>query len=165
MRATLALALMLAGCGGRPPLVAAPTESELTIPMRDERGMPQHLFARLCRPSGVSAAPLVVINHGAPGARERAPLMVPTSCGSAPARWFEARGYAVLFALRRGFGASTGPIASSGRCDNPDYVAAGLADARDLAAIVRYGQSLPGITCGGTVVVGLVHRRLGRHRL
>lgn len=157
MKVALALALMLAGCGGRPPLVAtiaAPAETELSIPMRDERGMPQRLVARLCRPPGAFATPLVVINHGAPGARERAPFMVPTSCGSAPARWFEARGYAVLFALRRGFGASTGPIASSGRCDNPDYVAAGLADARDVAAIVSHGRSLPGIARDGTVVVG-----------
>ena len=154
MKRALALILLLAGCAARPATVVPAAETLLTIPMRDEQGTLRHLTARLCRPPGPWPTPLVVINHGAPATLERAPLMAPTSCASPPARWFEARGYAVLFALRRGFGASTGPIASSGRCDDPDYIAAGLADARDIAAIVSHGQSLPGIARDGTVVVG-----------
>lgn len=158
MRWALALVLLLAGCAARPaitsPALPPPAETLISIPMRDEQGAVQHLAARLCRPPGPWPAPLVVINHGAPAAREDAPLMVPTSCGSAPARWFESRGYAVLFALRRGFGGSTGEIASSGSCENPDYAVAGLTEARDIAALVTYGRSLPGIARDGTVVMG-----------
>ena len=158
MRWALALAVLLAGCGAQPqrlaPPVSPPAESTLTLPMRDEHGVSHQLAARLCRPPGSSPAPLVVINHGAPAQRAYAALMVPTSCGSGPARWFNARGYAVLFALRRGFGTSTGEAASSGRCNDPDYVSAGLAEARDIAAIVEFGQGLSGIARDGLVVVG-----------
>ena len=157
MRLAFALALLLAGCAQTPrqvPSASLPHESTLTIPMRDEHGTVQPLVARLCRPPGSSPAPLAVINHGAPARLRDAPSMVPTSCGSGPARWLNARGYAVLFALRRGFGASAGEAASSGLCADPDYVAAGLAEARDVWAIVDYGRGIPGIARDGIVVVG-----------
>jgi len=148
MRAVLGLvALLLTGA-------AAPLQIQFTIPETDEQGASQHLQARLCRAASGGRSRLVVINHGAPATLAQAPSMVPTSCDSAPARWFNARGYAVLFALRRGFGASTGRIASSGYCETPDFAAAGLAEARDVAAIVEYGRHLPGIDPDRPVVIG-----------
>ena len=140
---------LLAGCAHEaaapsrnPALLPATSSSvgeyETSIPMRDESGVPQTLAARICRPASAEG-PIAIIMHGAPPQSAAVAGMRPTRCDSPPARWFLARGYGVVFALRRGFGASTGPIAEdSGACDAPDYVRAGRAGARDIAAVVDY---------------------------
>ena len=126
-----------------------------SIPVRDDAGEVQHLVARICRPESPGPAPVVVINHGSPSRSEDLPLMQPASCSSEPARWFLARGYAVVFALRRGYGGSSGELADyRGPCDNPDYWRAGQEGARDIAAVVEYATALPYTTRSGTVVVG-----------
>lgn len=77
-------------------------------------------------------------------------------CDSAPAQWFLARGFAVVFVLRRGYGATGGPWAEGfARCDTPDYVHAGLESSRDKDATVRYTTSLPQIRADGAVVAGV----------
>ena len=124
--------------------------------MLDDGGVSRQLAARVCRPpSSLTAAPLAVINHGAPPTGAQIRLMQPTSCAAEPAQWFLARGYVVVFALRRGFGASDGDIAeSSGSCDAPDYEHAGWEGAGDVAAIVRWAETLPGVRTDATVVIG-----------
>jgi dienelactone hydrolase len=147
----IALAISLAGCGSA-RLALPPSSGPVVL---DDDGAARKLAARLCRPSGSSPAPLVVINHGAPTRPEDIPLMQPTGCDSEPARWFTSRGYVVAFALRRGFGASEGNIAEdSGPCEAPDYLHAGQEGARDIDAVVGWAETLPGVRRDATVVVG-----------
>jgi dienelactone hydrolase len=111
--------------------------------------------ARLCRPPGEAPAPLVVINHGSPADPARRPGTRATSCSAEAAQWFLGRGQAVLFPLRRGYGASGGGWAESyGRCATPDFAAAGRETARDIAASIRYATQLPGIRPERVLVVG-----------
>ncbi len=158
MRRFLALCLtlpVLAACAGpaRPP--DHPAEEMAWVPMRDSAGAPKNLRARICRPEGSAPAPVAVINHGAPPDAAETGHMEPTRCDSGPARWFLARGYIVVFALRRGFGASTGPVAeSSGPCDAPDYFHAAMEGARDIDAVVRYAAALPFARADDIVVLG-----------
>jgi pimeloyl-ACP methyl ester carboxylesterase len=150
--------LALAGCGGGAPL--RPVDEEMRwIPVTGDDGQHQQMLARICRPAATTEAgvrvPVAVINHGSPADPADRASMVPAACSSEPARWFLARGYAVVFPLRRGFGASSGEVAeSSGPCDSPDYFRAGLESARDVAAAVRYATALPYARPDGTVVVG-----------
>ena len=157
-----ALFLSVASCAA-PPAGRVPAEAVREemhwVPVADADGEPQQLIARICRPTATLAAdrraPIAVINHGSPNDPAERAHMEPASCASEPARWFLARGYVVVFPLRRGFGASSGAVAeASGPCDDPDYVRAGLESARDVAAAVRYATALPYARPGGAVVVG-----------
>jgi dienelactone hydrolase len=140
-----------------PPLALSTAVSEAAPVVLDDDGTPRTLAARVCRPAAQRGpAPLVIINHGAPPLADYVPLMEPTSCNSEPARWFTARGYVVVFALRRGFGASGGDIAeASGSCEAPDYVRNGQQGARDVDAILRWAERLPDVRRDATLVVGL----------
>jgi pimeloyl-ACP methyl ester carboxylesterase len=149
--AAITAVFLLAACS--PPRPAAREEFRW-IPTTSEAGVQENLIARVCRPDAIPA-PVVVINHGSPENMDSRGVMQPASCGSEPARWFLARGYVVVFPLRRGFGASTGALAEgSGPCDNPDYVRAGEESARDVAAAVDYATALPYAERKGAVVVG-----------
>jgi pimeloyl-ACP methyl ester carboxylesterase len=100
-------------------------------------------------------ARLVIINHGSPPDAAARPRMQLGSCSEAAAQWFLARGYAVLFALRRGYGSTGGDWAETyGGCATADYFHAGLETARDIAALVDYATALPFIRPNGVVVVG-----------
>lgn len=158
----LALLLALAACGPSappPPHTQATREELHWIPAHDADGQPEHMLSRVCRPAETvdqgARLPVAVINHGSPADPEDRSRMEPARCDSEPARWFLARGYVVVFPLRRGFGRSTGTVAeSSGPCDRPDYVRAGVESARDVAAAVRYATALPYARPDGVVVVG-----------
>ena len=151
----------LSGCAGSrtaAPYVggAVAVREELHwVPVRDSDGMPQQMIARICRRADGAPGPVAVINHGSPADPDDRQRMEPAACASEPARWFVSHGYVVMFPLRRGYGASSGVIAeSSGACDSPDYVRAGLESARDVAAAVRYATDLPFARRDGVVVVG-----------
>jgi pimeloyl-ACP methyl ester carboxylesterase len=151
------LVLALAACGSTGPKTSMISPAPLDGPhVIDDAGATRVLAVRVCRPPDERApAPLAVINHGTPTRADDIPLMQPTSCESAPARWFEARGFVVVFALRRGFGRSGGAIAEeSGSCEAPDYRHAGEQAARDIDAIVRWAEALPNVRRDATVVVG-----------
>jgi pimeloyl-ACP methyl ester carboxylesterase len=149
--------LVLAACGSTGPKTSAvssvPSDGPQVI---DDDGAARQLAVRVCRsPDERAPAPLAIINHGAPSQAENIPRMQPTGCDSEPARWFMARGFVVVFALRRGFGLSDGAIAEeSGPCEAPDYRHAGEEAARDIDAIVRWSEALPGVRRDATVVVG-----------
>lgn len=135
------------GTGGR--------EEAFEVPMTDAAGAQRRLQARVCRPDGPGPARLVVLSHGSPPNADARPSMVLGRCGDEAARWFTARGYAVVFALRRGYGATGGDWAEGyGRCDQADYVRAGRETARDIAAVVDAATALPGVQGDGVVVVG-----------
>ncbi len=149
-RALLGLVLLLSACTSR---TDTPAEETVLIPF-DTSGNVQ-LVGRVCRPTRPGPNPVVVINHGLPSRPEDRPFMRPASCDSEPARWFNARGYIVVFALRRGFGDSTGPdVEDITSCTAPYYLGSGLASARDVDAIVAFATSLPDARPAGAIVVG-----------
>lgn len=134
-----------------PPLASTGGPGELvSVPTVDRK----HLVARVCRPPGDEMFKVVIVNHGAPGAAQVAGMQ-PPGCGTPAARWFNEHGYIVVAPLRRGFGASDGPVVeTSGPCAAPDYVRAGREAARDVSAAVMFAQALPGARPDGTVVIG-----------
>ena len=118
-------------------------------------GTPHGLYARVCRPGGEGRFRVAVINHGSPvvGADPRS--MQPAACDSEPAAWLLAHDFLVVFPMRRGFGRTGGPmVESSGSCEHPDYVAAGLAGAADIAAAIAYATALPDAWDRHAVVIG-----------
>lgn len=132
-------------------------EQPLQIPVTDASGAQHLLQARVCYPAMTGDAParLAVINHGSPPSASARPTMQLGRCDQEAARWFTRRGYAVIFALRRGYGATGGDWAESyGGCARADYVHAGLETARDIAAVMDYATALPGVRPDGAVVVG-----------
>jgi dienelactone hydrolase len=166
-RAILALCLFLGACSTEvapsrqaPIVKASDDQSEsrdqvMSIPMTDVSGQTLELQARVCRPDGDAPGRLVVINHGTPTSAAQRPTMRLGRCDQEAAQWFLTRGYVVIFALRRGYGATGGAWAEGyGGCGNPDFVHAGLETARDIDAVVDYATSLPFVRKDGAVVVG-----------
>jgi len=122
------------------------------IPMIDAAGSHNLLQARICRPLGDAPSRVVVIAHGTfPNNRNA----VPGHCGAEAPRWFLDRGFIVVLALRRGYGATGGDWAE-GLSHRPgdDYALAGLETARDIAATVDYGTALPFARPQAAVVIG-----------
>jgi dienelactone hydrolase len=154
---TTALAGMLAGCAPTaPPVTLVPLpevrQQQVWIP---EPGSERGLFTQICRPASLVPARVVVINHGSPGPNTERSAMRPESCDSEAVQWFLARGFMAVLPMRRGFGATGGPMAeSSGPCEMPDYVAAGQAGATDIAAAVDYATALPDARPDDAVVIG-----------
>ena len=122
------------------------------IPMIDAAGSRHLLQARICRPLGDAPSRVVVIAHGTfPNNRNA----VPGHCTAEAPRWFLDRGFIVVLALRRGYGATGGDWAE-GLSHRPgdDYALAGLETARDIAATVDYGTALPFARPQAAVVIG-----------
>ncbi|RVT97962.1 hypothetical protein EOD42_06695 [Rhodovarius crocodyli] len=125
------------------------------VPVTQADGSTATIQARLCLPQGGARRPLVLINHGSPANAARRPAMTATSCGAEAVRFFLARGHAVGIPLRRGYGASGGNWAETyGRCDNADYVRAGLEGARDIRAAMTALTARPDVPAGLVLVVG-----------
>jgi dienelactone hydrolase len=113
------------------------------------------LHARVCRPPGETPARVAVIAHGSPPDAGARPLMIPLRCDSEAARWFLERGFVVIAAMRRGYGATGGYWAEApGRCPEVDHARAGLESARDIAATIDYAATLPFARPQGMVLVG-----------
>lgn len=157
--AALLLALGGATCGayGEEPAgapVPGVREQSGLIPVTDAWHRVTQLHARICRPPGEAPARLVVINHGSPGNANREKMEL-GRCESEAAQWFLTRGFVVVFALRRGYGATGGAWAEDiGSCTHPDFVRAGLETARDIDAVVEYATALPFVSGTGAIVVG-----------
>ena len=120
--------------------------------MTDAAGTQHLLQARICRPPGDIPARVVVMAHGTSPNNRNA---VPGHCEAEAARWFLDRGFIVVMALRRGYGATGGDWAE-GISHKPgdDYVRPGLETARDIAATVDYATSLPFARPRSAVVIG-----------
>lgn len=160
LRLILLAALLLAGCDTRPdfiPRYYSPTDAGIPVLIPLEPGVSDtaQLVGRVCRPDIPGRLPVVVINHGAPSVPDLRLRMEPTGCDTEAAQFFMDRGYVVVFALRRGFGQSTGPVVeNTGLCYNPNYFRAGLAGAMDIDAILRFATSLPYARPDNAVVIG-----------
>ena len=112
------------------------------------------LVANVMRPAGDTRRPLVVINHGSPVDGSQRAKMAPPRY-SALSNWFVARGYVVALPLRRGYGETGGAWAENyGKCDNADYLGAGLQGAADIRATIDYMRSQPFVAPDRTIVVG-----------
>jgi pimeloyl-ACP methyl ester carboxylesterase len=145
----------VAACAA-PDGATAQRDPVVAIPMTDAAGQSRLLAARICRPATDAPAPVVAIAHGSPPDAADRPRMALASCATPAARWFLARGYIVVVALRRGYGATGGAWAEgAGRCaDGPDYARAGIETARDMDAVIAYATALPYARPDGAVVVG-----------
>lgn len=154
--ATLALCLLQAACTGAVSSGGMSDADQLhAIPVTDAAGRTTLLQGRVCRPAGDASARLVVIAHGSPPDPAARPRQQLGRCDQEAARWFLSRGYAVAFALRRGYGTTGGAFAEGvGACEHPNFAAAGRETARDLDAVVKYATALPFVRSDGAVVVG-----------
>ena len=152
----LMLALLLAGCAAQvSPAATTIREQAIAIPLTDAAGHTTLLQGRVCRPAGDAPARLVVINHGSPPDASSRPGMKIGRCGQEAAHWFLDRGFVVVFALRRGYGATGGPwVEGYGGCAQANYWRAGIRTAQDMAAIVAYATTLPYVRPDGVVMVG-----------
>src|SRR5437764_929259 len=113
------------------------------IPMVDAAGHPHLLQARICRPPIDTPARIVVIAHGTSANLKAA---VPGRCEAEAMHWFLERGFMVVIALRRGYGATGGDWVEGIHhppCQEPDYAGVGLETARDIAATIDYATALP----------------------
>ena len=129
-------------------------QSALSIPMTDGSGAHLLLAGRLCLPEGAVKPRVALLNH--PNAIDPASDRM-IGCDSEQAQWFLARGFAVAFMQRRGFGATGGHQADEpacGRARDP-VLRAGLEGARDVEATVAYLATLPQLRHDGIVVQGL----------
>jgi dienelactone hydrolase len=110
--------------------------------------------------------PLAVLTHGTSDDPLVRAHVTPWSQQS-QAQWFARRGYFVLVAVRSGYGRSGGKQDSThGGCNSHgSFQEAGEASAADLAAVMRYAQTLPevdastilsaGVSTGGFAQVAL----------
>lgn len=159
--ACVMLVLLIAACDTRPnfvPRYFAPTDTGIPVLIPLEPGVTggATLVGRVCRPDIPGRLPVVVINHGSPSDLSRIREMQPTGCDTEAAQWFTDRGYLVVFALRRGFGGSTGPaVENSGYTMTPNFFRAGLVGAMDIDAILRFATSLPYAQPTGAIVIGV----------
>lgn len=128
-------------------------EEFVHIPLPSEARWPV-LAATTYRPQGEGPFPLIVLNHGSPASAAEREKM---------GRWrvldivqeFVIRGYAVLVPMRRGYGMTGGQWAESyGRCNAPDYFAAGEQSAVDVLAAVHYAIRQPWVDRNQIVLVG-----------
>lgn len=152
MRALLLLlALVACAAPGEAPVATDGdyVEHRLAVPVAG-----REIFTRLCLPRGGATQPLVLINHGSPSEAQR-PRQNAASCWSEPVRFFLARGHAVGLPLRRGYGVNGGPwVETYGRCDAPDYRAAGLTTADDIQAALAVLSARPDVPRGPAVIIG-----------
>jgi dienelactone hydrolase len=152
------LALLL--FAATPALAVSPGPAPGTDPARRSQlhWIPEDdalLLTRICRPDGAGPFRLVVISHGrAPTAAGRAGIR-PISCASEAARWFTARGFAVIAPVRRGYGETGGRDVEGARCTAArDYAATARIAARAIGAAIAYAATLPDLRRDRIVLVG-----------
>ncbi|HZC57880.1 MAG TPA: CocE/NonD family hydrolase [Xanthobacteraceae bacterium] len=123
------------------------------------------LEALLVRPSEPGRYPLTLIAHGSPRPGLERPNITPLSM-LPQALEFVRRGWAAVIVMRRGYGSSDGAWAETfGTCDNPNYIASGLAGAADLKMTLEFLSHRPdldptrmisvGVSAGGFVTAAL----------
>jgi dienelactone hydrolase len=126
-------------------------EKILNIPGDPER--PLTLQVTVFTPDGPGPFPLAVENHG--GAGDDLPLeMQPRHRASYLANYFLSRGYAVVLPMMRGF-AGSGGKQTARECD---LEAVGVANAKDIRAVISYMATQSNIDSSRIVVAG---RNLG----
>lgn len=126
-------------------------EQTWLIPLPHDGG--RLMLTTVLRPPGEDKRPLAVVNHGSPSKPEARPKL--RSIYKSASEWFLKRGYAVALPVRRGYGATGGNWDETyGRCDNPDFLRAGLESAKDIQAAVTYLTRQPFVRPERVLVVG-----------
>src|SRR4051794_15947515 len=101
--------------------------------------------------------PSIVFSHASPltAAERRGMTPFGSSFGASWAiEWFVQRGYVVVSALRRGFGASEGRFSEGVDREQRDYARAGRAAAADIRAALSFTQALAGVDPTRIVLAG-----------
>jgi dienelactone hydrolase len=110
--------------------------------------------ATVYRPQRPGAFPLAVINHGS-DQNEIRRFDYATPAYPISARWFVARGYAVVVPQRPGHGETGGRyLEDQGSCDDADYLGSGLGTAASIQAAIGYMTTQSFVRRDGTVAVG-----------
>jgi dienelactone hydrolase len=113
----------------------------------------QPIQVMLYRPDGPGPFPLVVVSHGSPrDASGRSRIGPDTQSRQAEALTRE--GFAVAVPLRRGYGGQGIWAEGYGRCDDPNYIEAGLATARDIRAAIAAAGREAGVDARRVVLIG-----------
>lgn len=125
--------------------------------------LPLPMFAYLVRPVGDGPFPLVIMNHGV-SLNQTDRSFFPLVEFRDAAKWFAQRGYLVVAPVGTGYGASAidipeqgiyGPFFSRvGKCDNPNFRAAGMAVAQVNLWIIDYLTAEKRIVPNDVTVVG-----------
>lgn len=98
-------------------------------------------------------SPAIVFSHSSPLVAAERRGMTPLGCSLA-IQWFVRRGYVVLAALRRGFGASQGSFSEGVDREHYDYARAGRVAAADIRAALSFAAACPGIDPDRVVLAG-----------
>jgi dienelactone hydrolase len=128
-------------------------EEIVFIPLPPETRWPA-LIATTYRPKGKGPFPLIVLNHGSPASAAQREKMGRYRVLDR-VQEFVIRGYAVVVPMRRGYGLTGGKWAEAyGRCEAPDYHAAGEQGAIDIIATTTHVSKLPWVDRRQIVLVG-----------
>ena len=148
--------LLVLPMAARAELVVQQVDVRIPVAVPAAGASPAHtaeLVGHVYRPQAGGPWGLVVLSHGTPSGQEAREAL--TERYAPQARAIAALGYVVVTGLRRGYGASDGPLADRyGRCEAPDYIHAAQEAARDVAAIMVYGQKLPDVDAAKVVLLG-----------
>ena len=148
--------LLVLPMAARAELVVQQVDVRIPVAVPAAGALPAHtaeLVGHVYRPQAGGPWGLVVLSHGTPSGKEAREAL--TERYAPQARAIAALGYVVVTGLRRGYGASDGPLADRyGRCETPDYIHAAQEAARDVAAIMVYGQKLPDVDAAKVVLLG-----------
>ena len=148
--------LLVLPMAARAELVVQQVDVRIPVAVPAAGASPAHtaeLVGHVYRPQAGGPWGLVVLSHGTPSGKEARETL--TERYAPQARAIAALGYVVVTGLRRGYGASDGPLADRyGRCETPDYIHAAQEAARDVAAIMVYGQKLPDVDAAKVVLLG-----------
>ena len=137
-----------------PDSCAAVLQQDIELPISDNAGGEVRAHVRICEPDDSNPHPVLLFVHGNPGKRGRPKSEVP-ACSSETNAWFTQRGFAVVFPLRLGFGATGGPyLEGNGECSEADYVRDGREIARQTDAVARYLAGRPDMDSNRIVVLG-----------
>ena len=129
-----------------PVITAGISESVISIPVDDGISLQTTVF----KPQGDGPFPLAIINHSAEG--KKTPAEQPRFRYNNGVFYFIARGYMVVQPMMRGYAGSQGVFADA-LCNQPAKV--GLANARDIHAVIDYMLAQPDVDASpGVVVMG-----------
>ncbi|MBI3445680.1 MAG: dienelactone hydrolase family protein [Magnetospirillum sp.] len=140
-----------------PASAAGLVEEDISLPVsfgEGRRAVTLSLEALVVRPDDGKAHPLVVLSHGAPRKAEDRDGMHARAQMS-KAREFARRGWVAVAVMRRGYGRSEGEyVESSGKCNDPDYLAAGRISADDIRQTIVAMAKMPYVDASKVISVG-----------
>ena len=110
--------------------------------------------ATVFRPAGPGPFPLAVVSHGSHQSSVRRAKM-PMPEYPVLSQWLVDRGYAVVLPQRFGHGQTGGPyLEDEGRCENPDYRAAGESTANAIQAAINSLTVAPFVRATDVLAIG-----------